>query len=257
MKILQIISLLTTLSSAGFFWVLEGLHPFFKPTVDRNTHAVSNFGMAACNLLILFPSMLLMASVLERTNVFWPGIKGSGIPAWMQTIAILTILDCWMYCWHRMNHEVTFFWRFHSIHHSDPIIDVTTAWRFHFMEILFSELLKLPVFILIGAGIEDILLYTILMTPVIAFHHSNVKIPDQIDKILRNVIPTPLLHRIHHSIIRKEHDTNYGSMLSLWDRIFRSFLLKNEIGSIKIGLSEESSINRQTISALLLKPFKT
>jgi hypothetical protein len=105
--------------------------------------------------------------MFENTNAVWPGIKTDGRPVWQQTLIILTILDCRMDCRRCLNHEILFF-----------------------------EQLKLPVFILIGAGVEEILLYTILITAMIALHHGNIAIPDRIDNILRSVIATPLPHRI-------------------------------------------------------------
>ncbi|MBV5326881.1 MAG: hypothetical protein JZU65_04475 [Chlorobium sp.] len=167
MEIPQIISRLTTRSSAGFLWAPEGQHPFFKPADQRNILAVSPVAIAACSLLTVIASMFLLASMFENTNAVWPGIKTDGRPVWQQTLIILTILDCRMDCRRCLNHEILFF-----------------------------EQLKLPVFILIGAGVEEILLYTILITAMIALHHGNIAIPDRIDNILRSVIATPLPHRI-------------------------------------------------------------
>ena len=252
---LQALSYIITFTAALLLWLLEGVLPFFRDRKQRGKHAAVNLSLAGVNLLILLPTGILMAFALEQSKAAWPGVKSLEIPFVLQTVLIILLIDLWMYVWHRLNHEVGFLWRFHSVHHSDPSLDVTTAWRFHYVEIVFSELLRFPVFILIGANIHDILLYSLLMTPVIEFHHSNVSIPSFADRFLRVIIPTPLMHRVHHSVIRSEHDSNYGSMLSLWDRLFGSFRLKQNIKNMAIGLSNESSPEQQRPLALLMRPF--
>lgn len=252
---LQTLSYITTVAAGLLLWILEGVLPFFRNRKQRGRHAVLNLSFAGLNLLILLPTGIVMAFVLEQSKAAWPGVKSLEIPLVFQTVLIIFLIDFWMYVWHRLNHEIGFLWRFHSVHHSDPSLDVTTAWRFHYVEIVFSELLRFPVFILIGASIHDILLYSILMTPVIEFHHSNISIPSQADRFLRAIIPSPLMHRVHHSVIRSEHDSNYGSMLSLWDRLFGSFRLKQDIKNMAIGLSNESAPEQQRLLALLMRPF--
>lgn len=249
------LSYATTVAGGIILWILEGVIPFFSRRTARGIHAARNLSIAGINLLILFPAALIMATVLEQSKAVWPGVESLKLPFILETILIILLIDLWMYVWHRLNHEVDFLWRFHSIHHSDPSMDVTTAWRFHYVEITLSELLRLPVFVLIGAGIEDLLLYSMLMTPVVAFHHSNVSIPSSADRFLRTVIPSPLMHRVHHSVIRAEHDSNYGSMLSFWDRLFGSFRLKEKIRDMALGLQNESSPEQQRVSKLLTRPF--
>ncbi|MBC8524368.1 MAG: sterol desaturase family protein [Chlorobium phaeobacteroides] len=249
------LSYITTVTGGILLWILEGVIPFFANRKARGTHAAGNLSIAGVNLLILLPAGILMAGILEQSKSFWPGIRSLDLPVFVQTIVIILLIDLWMYSWHRMNHTVDFLWRFHAVHHSDPSMDVTTAWRFHYVEILFSEMLRLPVFILIGAGIQEILIYSMLMTPVIEFHHSNISISSSTDRLLRTVIPTPMMHRVHHSVVREEHDSNYGSMLSFWDRFFGSFKSNIDIRNLTLGLQNESSPEQQHLAALLKRPF--
>ncbi len=253
---LQVFSYTTTVAGGLALWFLEGAVPFFTNRRSRGKHAAVNLSIAAINLLILLPSGIVMAMVLEQSKAFWPGVQAFDLPIFLEIVLIILLIDLWMYLWHRLNHQVDFLWRFHSVHHSDPALDVTTAWRFHYVEIVLSELLRFAVFILIGAEIQHLLLYSMLMTPVIEFHHSNVSIPAAADKVLRLVIPSPLMHRIHHSVVRSEHDSNYGSMLSVWDRLFGSFKLKKDIQTMAIGLSNESTPEKQLLSKLLIRPFQ-
>ena len=254
---LRTLSYGTTIAGGIVLWILEGLFPFFSGQKRRDLHARLNLSMAGLNLLILLPSGILMACMLDWSRNVWPGIGMLALHPVAETIAIILGIDLWMYVWHRLNHETAFLWRFHSVHHSDATLDVTTSWRFHYMEILFSELLRLPLFMLMGAGIEHLLLYSLLMTPVIEFHHSNISIPPALDRLARLVIPTPVMHRLHHSRERSEHDSNYGSMLSLWDRLFGSFLMKESLDGLRLGLDQESDPDRQRLSALLRRPFRT
>ncbi len=254
---LQFTSYLTIIALAIVFWIAEGLIPFFRGRTQRTRHASANLSLAGLNLLVLLPSGLLMAFILHEAKIWWPGLRGTHLPYALQTILILLSIDLWMYIWHRMNHEINFLWRFHAVHHSDPSLDVTSAWRFHTVEIIFSELLRYPVLIFIGAEIHDLIIYSLIMTPVIEFHHSNISIPPTLDRALRTIIPTPLMHRLHHSIVRREHDSNYGSMLSIWDRMFKSFQLKDDIRALPLGLRGESAPDQQTIRALLTRPFRS
>lgn len=245
-----------TIVGGVLFWLLEGRVPFFSEQKRRGRHAKLNLSIAGLNLLILLPSGIFMAFMLGWSKNFWPGVGVLGLHPVAEAIVIVLLIDLWMYAWHRINHETDFFWRFHSVHHSDAALDVTTSWRFHYMEILFSELLRLPLFMLMGAGIEHLLLYSLLMTPVIEFHHSNVSIPPALERMARLIVPTPMMHRLHHSTLRSEHDSNYGSMLSVWDRLFGSFLIKKSLDDLRIGLDHESDPDKQQLPALLKRPFR-
>ena len=253
---LRILSYGTTIATGALLWILEGLNPFFSRQKRRDLHAKLNLSLAGVNLLILLPSGILMAFMLDWSRNAWQGIGMLGLPPALKAILIILIIDLWMYIWHRLNHETVFLWRFHSVHHSDATLDVTSSWRFHFLEILISELLRLPLFMLIGAGIEHLLLYSLIMTPVIEFHHSNISIPPALDRLARLVIPSPMMHRLHHSRLRSEHDSNYGSMLSLWDRLFGSFLMRESLDGLRPGLDHESDPDKQKLVLLLQRPFR-
>jgi sterol desaturase/sphingolipid hydroxylase (fatty acid hydroxylase superfamily) len=252
---LSIFSYGTTIAGGLLLWIIEGLFPFFSRQKRRSLHAKLNLSMAGLNLLILLPSGILMAFMLDWSKNAWPGIGMLGLPPLAEAILFILLIDLWMYLWHRLNHETAFLWRFHSVHHSDSTLDVTTSWRFHYMEIILSELLRLPLFMLMGAGIEHLLFYSLLMTPVIEFHHSNVAIPPALDRLIRLIIPSPTMHRLHHSRERSEHNSNYGSMLAVWDRLFGTFLMKDNLDNLRLGLDHESDSDKQRLFALLQRPF--
>jgi len=243
-------------STALLLWIAEGIMPFFGGRKGRGRHASVNLGLAATNLLLILPADFATVAILEQSRPLFPGLRMFFPAGLAQTAAILLLLDLWMYLWHRMNHELPLLWRFHAVHHSDNRLDVTSAWRFHPAEIALSGLIRLPVLLLIGAEARDLVLYTLLMTPVIEFHHSNVRIPDAADRMLRLALPTPLLHRIHHSTHRAEHDSNYGAMLSVWDRLFGTLLVIGVDDSKALGLPGESLPERQRLPYLFTRPFR-
>jgi sterol desaturase/sphingolipid hydroxylase (fatty acid hydroxylase superfamily) len=238
-------------------WISEGILPFFQGRRSRGSHAALNLGMAAVNLTIILPAGIATTSIIDGLHPVYAGIGALRLGPLTESLIVLLLLDLWMYLWHRINHELPFLWRFHAVHHSDGQLDVTSAWRFHPGEILFSELLRVPFLILVGASAWEILLYNLLMTPVIQFHHSNIRVNGTLDRLLRTVIPTPLLHRIHHSTRRSEHDSNYGAMLSIWDRLFGTLIIRPVAPSTPIGLEGESTPERQNLATLMKRPFLT
>lgn len=254
---LQIIAPLITCLCAVVFRITEILVPFFIPEQPGGRHDARNLTMAILNLIILIPAGLCIAQLPEHSIPFSRGIV-TLLPGYFpHTVAALLLMDLWIYWWHRLNHEVPFLWRFHSVHHSDPQLNVTSAWRFHPGEIILSELLRPAILVLIGTRPEQLVIYTILMTPVIAFHHSNIRIPEPLDRLLRTLIPTPSAHRIHHSILTADHHSNYGAMLSVWDRMFGTWREKEVTPSLGIGLEGEEAPHNQSLRAMLARPFRS
>ena len=205
-------------------------------------------------------SVLLAAPLIAWVSL-WAESSGFGLlrlaqlPSIIATIMAILLFDGWMYLWHRSNHEINFLWRFHRVHHSDPEMDATTATRFHTGEILISSALRLAVIPLLGITVGQLLVYEMLLLPVILFHHSNIRFPDRADRWLRLVIVTPAIHRVHHSRLRSETDSNYSSVFSFWDRIAGTFRLRQDGQPVKFGLDEYDGEAWQTIRGLLIAPF--
>jgi len=236
---------------------LEGMFPADRNRRGRIRHAAGNLAISLINLVIITGGFgLLLANVSSWAEAKELGLfRALSLTGPVATIAGLVILDGWMYIWHRANHEIPFLWRFHRVHHSDPEMDVTTATRFHPGEIAISAVLRLALIPILGITISDILLYDALLFPVIQFHHSNVRFPSGMDKWLRTMIASPAMHRVHHSPVRIETDSNYGSILSLWDRIFGTFRLRKEPDPQYVfGLDGER--DDQNVVALILNPLK-
>lgn len=204
----------------------------------------------------------LLAAPFFSQVILWAEKSGFGLlrilslPYAATTVAAILLFDAWMYLWHRANHEFGFLWRFHQVHHSDPEMDATTATRFHAGELLMSSFLRLAIIPLLGITTGQLLIYETLLLPVILFHHSNVRFPERMDRWIRLLVVTPALHRVHHSRLRVETDSNYSSIFSFWDRIARTFRLRQNTTPDNFGLDEYDE-TWQRFSRLLLMPFRS
>ena len=232
-----------------FAW--ESAQPFFGLFVAgphslrlRLRHAAKNIGIGVLNgLFIRFGFLAIWIATME-----WTATHGAGLLNWFPVapmfrwVAALFLLDAWTYVWHRWNHSVPFFWRFHRLHHSDRQMDVTTANRFHFGEITLSSLARVPVLALIGCRTEELALYELLLFAVVQFHHANIALPDWLDRALRTVIVTPHLHKVHHSVVRAEQNANFSSLFSWWDRIAQTFRLTADLSGVVFGVDEVPAV---------------
>lgn len=193
----------------------------------------------------------------------WTEHTGFGLLNWLQVkglghaLATFILFDLWMYWWHRWNHALPFFWRFHRVHHSDPHMDVTTANRFHFGEIIMSCILRIPVIALLGIQLWAVVLYEIVMYTNVQIHHANITLPSWLEISLRRFIVTPEIHKVHHSILRVETDSNYGAFFTIWDRLFGSFRVRNNLRNIDFGLAELKSPHQLSLRGLLTTPLQT
>lgn len=239
--------------------IWETIHPFFPfPKGKRRfNHGVKNLTLSVMNSVMItlgFVGLWWLACDWTARNEF-------GLSHWIAvprvvewTLAIL-LLDAWTYLWHRMNHRIAFLWRFHRVHHSDPHMDVTTANRFHIGEIFMSSILRVPVIILLGIQIDQMALYELLMFVVVQFHHANISVTKRWDRVLCFVIVTPFMHKLHHSRWQPETDSNYSSLLSIWDRVFGSFRINENPSSIEIGLHHYDSPEQQSLPGMLKTPW--
>jgi sterol desaturase/sphingolipid hydroxylase (fatty acid hydroxylase superfamily) len=165
------------------------------------------------------------------------------------------IMDYTNYLWHRLNHKLPLLWRFHLVHHTDPDLDLSTAIRFHFGEIIGSVLYRGAFVFLSGATPEQVLLYEGFFEGATQFHHSNWKLPYTLEKLLGKVIVTPRMHGIHHSVIRQERDSNYAVIFSVWDRLHRTLRLDVAQGRIVTGVASYPHPDELTAGYLLKMPF--
>jgi sterol desaturase/sphingolipid hydroxylase (fatty acid hydroxylase superfamily) len=238
-------------------WAIESVAPMFVGRKRRISHLATNLALAAINALIAFGFAFAMLGVTEwaRTRPF--GLLNlTPLPVWLHWLGVIVLFDCWQYWWHRFNHRVPFLWRFHSVHHSDAEMDASSGVRFHTGEIALSFLARLAVLPLIGVTVPQLLVYEAISLPVILFHHSNLRISNGADRCLRWLIVTPWMHYVHHSRWQPETDSNYTSFLSVWDRLFGSFRLREKPAEISLGLENFEELEWRQLPGMLAAPFK-
>lgn len=200
----------------------------------------TNFSLFMFNSLVM---SLLSASLLwiVAKQHFSPGLLGFIPNLGLKATIALLLLDLLLYVWHRLCHRYDALWRFHKVHHNDPYLNVSTGFRVHIVELFLTYTLKAAAIITIGIEELVVLVNEVATTIFIMFHHTNSKFKSE--KWLGYVFTTPSLHRTHHSVERHEHDRNYGAILSVWDRLFRT-LLQREPAAIGInGPSPQDFIN--------------
>lgn len=165
------------------------------------------------------------------------------------------LMDLAFYYWHLLNHKIPILWRFHNVHHYDPDLDISTAFRFHFGEILFSSLFRIIQISLIGISPITFFIYEIFFTANTLFQHSNIKLPIKFERLLNKIIVTPRMHGIHHSNYKFETNSNFSTLFSFWDRIHNTILLNIPQNQIVIGVPAYTNLNENKISKLIVNPF--
>lgn len=242
-------------------WSLESVVPMFLQRRRRVSHDAANLALGAINAIVA--AVLFGAATLLVTE--WSLRHQLGLlhqidellPVWLTWVLGLVLFDAWMYGWHVLNHKLPFLWRFHAVHHADRELDASSALRFHTGEIVLSGSARLVVLPVIGLSLPQLLVYEAVLLPVILFHHSNVRVPPRLDRALRWVIVTPWMHWVHHSRWRPETDSNFASVLSVWDRLFRTFRLRGQPWEIKLGLDDDQEERQwRTLQGMLVRPFR-
>ncbi len=244
--------------------VLEFFIPKREMRIGRQERWVTNVGLAAMNSLLLrvfgasTVPLLALAAALYAEEQQIGLLNQYEMPFVIELVVSLFILDFAIYFQHWASHKFPILWRIHKVHHSDQDLDVTTAVRFHPIEIGLSMFYKVGLVFLFGFDAISVLLFEIILNACALFHHSNVALPGWLDRPLRMVFVTPDMHRVHHSVIRGETDSNYGFSLAIWDRLLGTYVSQPAAGhkDMKIGLPENyDSEDPRRFSWSLAQPF--
>jgi sterol desaturase/sphingolipid hydroxylase (fatty acid hydroxylase superfamily) len=250
-------------AATGVFAVMaawELLAPRRKLTVGRRPRWPNNLGIvivdaALVRVLIPVAAVGVAAIVAARG---WGLINLVALPWWLAAVLGFLLLDLVIYGQHVMFHKVPVLWRLHRMHHADLDIDVSTGLRFHPIEILLSMLIKIAVVMLFGVPALAVLVFEVVLNATSMFNHSNVVMPAWLDRVVRLFVVTPDMHRVHHSIVRLETDSNFGFNVPWWDRMFGTYRPQPREGHLgmTIGLPIFRDVGELRIDRLLTQPFR-
>ena len=241
--------------------IAETVLPKKARTLPRAHRWLTNFLFVAVDTIfvrLLFPIVAVGVAIIA-TEENWGLFNLTALPIWIEVFLAIIVLDMMIYWQHVASHHIPVLWRMHKVHHADRDIDVTTGSRFHPIEIGLSMGYKMLLVVLLGPPVLAVILFEIILNGCAMFNHSNIKLPVKADRVLRWFIVTPDMHRIHHSTKMTETNSNFGFSLSLWDRLFGSYIQEPEKGhdGMKIGLSEYQDKAPASLIWSLVLPFKS
>lgn len=239
------------------FLALEVLTPYRKNSVSKTYRWVNNVSLTLFNGLLI---QAAFSSAIISTVVFVQD-QGTGIlnmfeaPALVKLLVTVLFLDFMLYVWHLLNHKVPFLWRFHRVHHSDLNMDVSTATRFHFGELAISAVIRICLILFMGAGYLGVVIFESIVLFMTQFHHSSLRIAKWFERVWWILFVPPSMHRIHHSVVIKERDSNYGAIFSIWDRALGTLITRLDQERIRIGVGAYNKPEKLNFFRLLAMPF--
>ena len=247
----------------GVFLLMLALESVIQrhPTVDSKKNRLKiNLALTGIDILVvrlMFGAAAVGAAQFAEING-WGIFNYLDLWSGLEIIAVVIILDLMIYIQHVVVHMIPFFWQFHIVHHSDLDLDVSSGLRFHPIEIMGSMLFKIGLVFALGPAPIAVVIFEAVLNGMSQFSHSNITLPDKLDRLLRFFIVTPDMHRIHHSIEKMETSSNFGFNLSIWDRFLGTYIqdAKREQPKITIGVDQFRTSEEVSLKNLLLMPFK-
>ena len=252
----------------GAMAVWEFLDPWRETKQGRAVRWPANLGIFALDIAVvrlLFPASAVGAALWSQGNGMgllpWAGLNAGFAPALFAVLAGVVgfiLLDLLVYAQHIVFHKVPVLWRLHRMHHADTELDVTSGFRFHPVEIVLSLGLKIAAIVLLGVPPLAVLVFEIVLNGMALYNHSNVRLPERIERVLRWFVVTPEMHIIHHSTVQRETDSNYGFNLALWDRLFGTYSHRPAAGynGMVVGLAQFRDRSEQRLDKLVTQPFR-
>jgi sterol desaturase/sphingolipid hydroxylase (fatty acid hydroxylase superfamily) len=254
-------ALVTSLAAVAVFTLLFVVERF----LPLRHSSQSLIWRLVVNIAISFLTFLAAVTLVQpaaQWALLWSGGKAFGLvhlvtlPSWLEWVVSFLLMDLAFYYWHLANHRIPFLWRFHNVHHTDPELDVSTAFRFHFGEIAFSSGFNVIQISLIGISPWAFALYQLVFQSEVLFHHSNWRLPIGFERLLSRVLVTPRMHGIHHSQVQRENNSNFGTVFPWWDRLHRTLGLNVPQAEVVIGIPAYSLPGDNTVPNALLMPFR-
>lgn len=242
------------------FGVWEIVAPRRALTARKAIRWMSNIGLVVLSsaALALIPALASMAMAHLAVEQQWGLFNHLNWPYALTFLLSVVALDFIIYLQHVMFHVVPLLWRLHRVHHSDVDLDASSGIRFHVVEIVLSMVLKLAAIVTLGPPVVAVLVFEILLNGTALFNHANIRLPQKVDALLRLFIVTPDMHRVHHSVIPEETDSNFGFNLAIWDRICGTYRAQPERGheGMTIGIDAFREERDQWLHHLLLQPLR-
>ena len=241
-----------------FLLALERFFPLRKATRSLIARLFVNLAIA----IFTFIAAIGMVQPAARWALGWSAGRHFGLvhfvalPAPFEFAVSFLLMDLAFYYWHVANHRVPFLWRFHNVHHIDPDLDVSTAFRFHFGEILLSTAFSLLQVSFIGPSAWVFGVYQLVFQAEVIFHHSNVRLPIGVERLLNKVVVTPRMHGIHHSQVQRENNSNFGTVFPWWDRFHRTLGVNIPQDEVVVGVPGYTLPEDNTLWNALLIPFR-
>jgi sterol desaturase/sphingolipid hydroxylase (fatty acid hydroxylase superfamily) len=248
---------------AGVFAAMaawEILAPRREQKLARRTRWPGNIGIVLLDTLLVrlvFPTTAVGLALIAEAQR-WGLLHALDLPIWASIPLAVTALDLTIYLQHVLFHAVPALWRLHRMHHADLEFDVTTGARFHPIEILLSMVIKLGAVAALGAPAAAVLVFEVLLNATSMFNHSNVRMPARLDRVLRWIVVTPDMHRVHHSVVARETNSNFGFNLPWWDRLFGTYRDQPAVGheTMTIGIEQFRDPAEQRLDRMLTQPFR-
>jgi sterol desaturase/sphingolipid hydroxylase (fatty acid hydroxylase superfamily) len=247
------------ISFALFAW-WETRFPRKRLTQSRALRWGNNLALIVLNNILV--ALFLPILAFQAAHIAEEGSYGVfnllNFPGIAELIISVLLLDLIIYLQHLLFHRVPPLWKLHRMHHADQDIDVTTAARFHPLEIILSMLIKISAVLLLGVSPLAVVIFEVLLNASAMFNHSNGRLPIKLDSWIRTLIVTPDMHRVHHSVIREETHSNFGFFLSVWDRLFHTYRAQPQLGhdGCTIGLEQFRRPDEQRLDKMLTQPFR-
>jgi len=244
--------------AAGLLWWLENRRPLrrkVEPKVSRNARNFAVGALAAASLQLVERPLIQSLTLLVESRR-WGLLKRVRFPVWLEVTLAVVLMDYTLYVWHVLMHRVPFLWRFHVVHHADLDLDASTALRFHAGEIVIATGWRVCQVVLIGVSPLSLSVWQAFLMLSVLFHHSNVRLPIEVERKLNPVFVTPRMHGIHHSIVAEERNANWSSGLTIWDRLHGTLRLNVPQDKVTIGVPDYRQPEEVSLVAMLKLPFR-
>lgn len=248
---------LVTATAFLLFAGIEYLLPFRAAGQGRINRWIANLGLYAIGLtaVVLLMPIMSTAGVWLQASLGLRPLVQLGLPVWLLVLVSFVLIDLIAYLTHALFHGVPWLWRLHSVHHSDGVLDASTGVRHHPFEAMAAAFVQLMVIAVLGLPLLVVLAYGVVATLWQFFSHANISLPASLDRVVRLVLVTPGMHRVHHSVLISEGNSNFGMVLSIWDRLFGTYRRRPAVEQKDMALGIEGAVQTHGLPSLMILPF--